>query len=225
MLCSQTSLTDANAGVQVRVRFAPSPTGALHVGGARTALYNFLFARVHGGKLILRWVCGTGLWLCFPAMLFSPLGPYPIHMVKAAGGMRFHRVEDTDLARSTQQSEQNLMEELRWLGINWDEGEGVGGQCMSMMRTTFENSQTKLQDVWWQTYQPCRLEPQGQTWAATLGRTGSQSAMRCTKSMQTSWWRTAWHTPASAQTRSWKSAPPALGHRHFCMRCHRQNTL
>jgi tRNA synthetases class I (E and Q), catalytic domain len=60
-------------------------------------------------------------------------GAYPLHMVKAAGGMRFHRVEDTDLARSTQQSEQNLMEELRWLGINWDEGECVGRQFMSMM--------------------------------------------------------------------------------------------
>ena len=54
-------------------------------------------------------------------------------MTEAAAGMRVHRVEDTDLARSTQQSEQNLMEELRWLGINWDEGECVGRQFTSMM--------------------------------------------------------------------------------------------
>jgi glutamyl/glutaminyl-tRNA synthetase len=65
----------------------------------------------------------VGLRSCCPAVLCTPFGPYPIHMGKAAGGIRFHRVEDTDLARSTQQSEQNLMEELRWLGINWDEGE------------------------------------------------------------------------------------------------------
>mmetsp|Transcript_11387 Transcript_11387/g.34231 ORF Transcript_11387/g.34231 Transcript_11387/m.34231 type:complete len:576 (+) Transcript_11387:105-1832(+) len=75
---------------KVRVRFAPSPTGALHVGGARTALYNWLFARRHGGKMILR-------------------------------------IEDTDLARSTKQSEVNLLEELKWLGIDWDEGPDVGG--------------------------------------------------------------------------------------------------
>lgn len=61
---SRESLPDANGGVQVRVRFAPSPTGALHVGGARTALYNYLFARGHGGKLILRWVCGHAARLC-----------------------------------------------------------------------------------------------------------------------------------------------------------------
>lgn len=70
---------------EVRVRFAPSPTGYLHVGGARTALYNYLFAKRHNGKFILR-------------------------------------VEDTDQARSTQESLQMVISDLQWLGLNWDEG-------------------------------------------------------------------------------------------------------
>jgi nondiscriminating glutamyl-tRNA synthetase len=70
---------------EVRVRFAPSPTGYLHVGGARTALYNYLFAKKHGGKFILR-------------------------------------IEDTDQARSTEESLKMVMEDLQWLGLNWDEG-------------------------------------------------------------------------------------------------------
>ncbi|HEX5131384.1 MAG TPA: glutamate--tRNA ligase [Candidatus Krumholzibacteria bacterium] len=74
----------------VRVRFAPSPTGYLHVGGARTAIFNYLFARHHGGMFVLR-------------------------------------IEDTDAERSTVESEQSLMEDLRWLGIDWDEGPDVGG--------------------------------------------------------------------------------------------------
>lgn len=69
----------------VRTRFAPSPTGSLHVGGARTALFNYLFARKMGGKFVLR-------------------------------------IEDTDIARSTKESEQVIMRDLKWLGIEWDEG-------------------------------------------------------------------------------------------------------
>ena len=69
----------------VRTRFAPSPTGYLHIGGARTALFSWAFARHHGGKFILR-------------------------------------VEDTDVERSTQQSVQAILEGMRWLGIDWDEG-------------------------------------------------------------------------------------------------------
>ena len=68
-----------------RVRFAPSPTGHLHVGGARTAIFNWLFARHHDGKFIIR-------------------------------------VEDTDQARSTRESEQMVLDDLRWLGLAWDEG-------------------------------------------------------------------------------------------------------
>lgn len=75
---------------QVRVRFAPSPTGNLHVGGARTALFNYLFARSKGGKFILR-------------------------------------IEDTDLERSTKESEEAVLRDLSWLGLSWDEGPGDAG--------------------------------------------------------------------------------------------------
>lgn len=75
----------------VRVRFAPSPTGMLHVGGARTALYNWLFARRMGGAFILR-------------------------------------IEDTDLERSEAHYEEKFLEDLRWLGLDWDEGPGAPGE-------------------------------------------------------------------------------------------------
>ncbi|KAL4560987.1 hypothetical protein LXL04_033146 [Taraxacum kok-saghyz] len=75
---------------QVRVRFAPSPTGNLHVGGARTALFNYLYARSKGGKFVLR-------------------------------------IEDTDLERSTKESEEAMLRDLSWLGLTWDEGPGVDG--------------------------------------------------------------------------------------------------
>jgi glutamyl-tRNA synthetase len=70
---------------QVRVRFAPSPTGYLHVGGARTALFNWLFARHHRGKFILR-------------------------------------IEDTDVARSSDEMVEGILRGMRWLGLSWDEG-------------------------------------------------------------------------------------------------------
>jgi nondiscriminating glutamyl-tRNA synthetase len=73
-----------------RVRFAPSPTGHLHVGGARTAIFNWLFAKHHQGTFIIR-------------------------------------VEDTDQARSTRESEQMVLDDLRWLGLAWDEGPDIGG--------------------------------------------------------------------------------------------------
>lgn len=69
----------------VRVRFAPSPTGHLHIGGARTALFNWLFARHHNGKFILR-------------------------------------IEDTDRSRSTEEFIESIIEALKWLGLDWDEG-------------------------------------------------------------------------------------------------------
>ncbi|QSQ08943.1 Glutamate--tRNA ligase [Koleobacter methoxysyntrophicus] len=75
----------------VRVRFAPSPTGHLHIGGARTALFNLLFARRHGGTFILR-------------------------------------IEDTDLKRSSYESEEVIIKDLQWLGIDWDEGVVKGGE-------------------------------------------------------------------------------------------------
>jgi nondiscriminating glutamyl-tRNA synthetase len=75
---------------KVRARFAPSPTGQLHVGNARTALFNWLFARQQGGTMILR-------------------------------------IEDTDLERSEARYEQQLLDDLKWMGIDWDEGPDVGG--------------------------------------------------------------------------------------------------
>ena len=74
----------------MRVRFAPSPTGQLHVGNARTALFNWLLARGHDGTFVLR-------------------------------------IEDTDAERSTRESEESILEDLRWLGLEWDEGPDVGG--------------------------------------------------------------------------------------------------
>lgn len=74
----------------VRVRFAPSPTGYLHIGGARTVLFNWLFARKHRGTFILR-------------------------------------IEDTDQQRNIADSVGKILDDLRWLGLNWDEGPEVGG--------------------------------------------------------------------------------------------------
>ena len=76
--------------MSVRVRFAPSPTGHLHIGGARTALSNYLYARKHGGVHILR-------------------------------------IEDTDPERSRREHEVQILRDLSWLGIGWDEGPDVGG--------------------------------------------------------------------------------------------------
>ena len=74
----------------VRTRFAPSPTGYLHIGGVRTALFNWLFARRHGGQFILR-------------------------------------IDDTDVQRNVDDALQPILDDFRWLGIDWDEGPGVGG--------------------------------------------------------------------------------------------------
>ncbi|MEM1082752.1 MAG: glutamate--tRNA ligase [Verrucomicrobiota bacterium] len=76
--------------MNVRTRFAPSPTGYLHVGGARTALFNYLYARKHGGRFVLR-------------------------------------VEDTDQARNTDEARAAVFDSMHWLGLDWDEGEGKGG--------------------------------------------------------------------------------------------------
>jgi glutamyl-tRNA synthetase len=75
-----------------RVRFAPSPTGYLHVGGARTALFNWLYARHSGGTFVLR-------------------------------------IEDTDMERSSWEMVAGILDGMRWLGLDWDEGPEVGGPC------------------------------------------------------------------------------------------------
>jgi glutamyl-tRNA synthetase len=82
---------------QIRVRFAPSPTGYLHVGGARTALFNWLFAQHHQGKFILR-------------------------------------IEDTDVERSSAEMVEGILQGMRWLGLNWDEGPFFQSQRLDQYR-------------------------------------------------------------------------------------------
>ena len=75
----------------VRVRYAPSPTGHIHVGNARTAIFNYLFARHEGGNFIMR-------------------------------------LDDTDLERSTEENIESMLADIRWLGLDWDEGFLKGGE-------------------------------------------------------------------------------------------------
>jgi glutamyl-tRNA synthetase len=87
--------------VAPRVRFAPSPTGYLHVGGARTALFNWLFARHFGGTFILR-------------------------------------IEDTDFERSSEDMVEGILEGMRWIGLNWDEGPFYQSKRLDLYRQTAE---------------------------------------------------------------------------------------
>lgn len=99
---------------KIRTRFAPSPTGFLHVGGVRTALFNWLFARHHGGEFVLR-------------------------------------VEDTDTARNTEEAQAAIVDGLRWLEIDWDEGPEVGGDhgpyFQSQRSEIYESYLKKLVDA------------------------------------------------------------------------------
>jgi len=90
----------------VRTRFAPSPTGFMHVGGVRTALFAWLFARKHGGQFILR-------------------------------------IEDTDKAREVEGSIGHIIESLKWLGIEWDEGIDIGGPYAPYLQSARLESYTK----------------------------------------------------------------------------------
>jgi len=98
---------------QVRVRMAPSPTGFLHIGGARTALFNWLFAKHHKGAFILR-------------------------------------IDDTDMARSTDESMHEIYTALKWLGLEWDEGGDKGGPyapyLQSERKPIYEKYVTQLLD-------------------------------------------------------------------------------
>lgn len=87
--------------MSVRTRFAPSPTGYLHIGGARTALFNYLFARHHGGRFILR-------------------------------------IEDTDRERSTPEAIQAILQAMKWLGLDWDEGPFFQSQRYPLYKETAE---------------------------------------------------------------------------------------
>ena len=99
-----------NVSKPARVRFAPSPTGHMHLGSARTALYCYLYARQTGGQFILR-------------------------------------IEDTDQKRFVPEAEQELIDGMHWLGIDFDEGPGVGGPHMPY-------HQSKRKDI----YQKCARE-------------------------------------------------------------------
>ncbi len=91
-VASATEIPGMPSSPPARARFAPSPTGRFHIGGARTALYDYLLARQTGGQFILR-------------------------------------IEDTDQKRFDPNAERELIDSLRWLGIEWDEGPDIGGPC------------------------------------------------------------------------------------------------
>ena len=74
----------------MKLRIAPSPTGSLHIGNARTALFNWLYAKANGGTFVVR-------------------------------------IDDTDIERSTEEFQKDILENLRWLGLDWDEGPDRGG--------------------------------------------------------------------------------------------------
>jgi len=104
------------AQTPVRVRFAPSPTGRLHIGGARTALFNWAYARSRGGVFVLR-------------------------------------IEDTDTERNSQESLDSILDSMRWLGLDWDEGPGAGGAhgpyCQSERRDHYDAAVTRgLEEGW-----------------------------------------------------------------------------
>jgi glutamyl-tRNA synthetase len=98
---------------RIRVRFAPSPTGHLHIGGARTALFNWLYARKTGGAFVLR-------------------------------------IEDTDAARSTEESYAAILDAMEWLGLDWDEGPLKDGPCgpylQSARQVLYHNEINKMLD-------------------------------------------------------------------------------
>src|SRR5258708_20681215 len=99
MVATSNSMENVSGGV--RVRFAPSPTGYLHVGGARTALFNWFFARRLGGTMILR-------------------------------------VEDTDVERNRPELLEGILDGLRWLGVDWDEGPYFQSQRLDLHRAAAE---------------------------------------------------------------------------------------
>lgn len=132
---------------KVRVRFAPSPTGFLHVGGARTALYNWLFARHENGVFILR-------------------------------------IEDTDVERSTDESVTTILDSLRWLGLDWDEGPEVGGPAgpyrQAERLTLYQEHARKLLDEGKAYYCTCTPEElEGRRKAALAAGTSPKYDGRC----------------------------------------------
>ena len=107
-----TGSTNAITDNEVRVRYAPSPTGDMHIGGLRTALFNYLFARMHNGKFILR-------------------------------------VEDTDKKREVEGSIQDIIESLKWAGLDYSEGPGseIEGQHGPYFQSQRINTYHKFADT------------------------------------------------------------------------------
>ena len=108
----------------IRVRYAPSPTGLLHIGNARTALFNYLYARHHGGTFIIR-------------------------------------IEDTDRKRHVEDGERSQLENLRWLGMDWDESPETHenyrqSERLELYQTTLTNS--------WLKEKPTNLTLQKKNW-------------------------------------------------------------
>ncbi|KAL8427821.1 hypothetical protein Efla_005429 [Eimeria flavescens] len=112
-----------SAGDPLVLRFAPSPTGALHVGGARTALLNYILLEEHRSHLPVSEASFEGN--CGATHLLSDRAMG--RPSKCLPGRLILRIEDTDEARNTADSEAGLIEDLRWLGIKWDEGPDIGG--------------------------------------------------------------------------------------------------
>ena len=112
---------------EIRVRFAPSPTGPFHIGGARSALFNWLFARKMGGKLVLR-------------------------------------IEDTDLERSSRESEENIKAALKWLGLNWDEGIDEVGNTVLIVKQSVLNCIKNILISCWLKVRPTIVTAQMKSW-------------------------------------------------------------
>ena len=149
---------------KLKVRFAPSPTGPFHIGGARSALFNWLVARHADGTFLVR-------------------------------------IEDTDLKRSTKESEENIKDSLKWLGMNWDEGIDVGGPhgpyarpnasistrrkyrdfSMKAKRTTATAAQKSWKKAARRSSMPARLRPMMNT-AATSPKKKKPSTKRTAES-------------------------------------------
>ena len=108
------------AVMTVRTRFAPNPTGYLHIGGVRTALFCYLFAKKHRGQFILR-------------------------------------IDDTDQQRNVNEALQPILDGLHWLGIDWDEGPGIGGPHASYYQSQqSEKYQAAVEELYINPPAPCQ---------------------------------------------------------------------
>ena len=154
----------------VRVRFAPSPTGALHIGGARTALYNWLFARGRGGELVLR-------------------------------------IEDTDRERSTPENVEQILDALRWLELDWDEGPISQAERADRHRERLERLLDRAPPT--ATPPPPRTSRPGSSSTASAATAASRRRSRARPCASASRTRaTPWSTTRSAARSASRTRPP-----------------